>query len=113
MENFKEYLLDALQDDDVIDPYRLIFEPIFKSLLDPFTNKVTENIKSMNQTITALQKESQEKDKKIQDLEKDVPELKSIIDNHEQHGRRDSIRIFGLSEDTPGINYRRQSDPVM
>ena len=102
MENFKEYLLDALQDNDVIDRYRLIFELIFKSLLDPFTKKVTENIKSMNQTITALQKESQEKDKKIQDLEKDVSELKSIIDNHEQHGRRDYIRILGLSENTPG-----------
>ena len=46
--------------------------------------------------------ESQAKDKIISELQKDVADLKVQVDSHEQHGRCDSIRIFGLSEETPG-----------
>ena len=87
--NFNGYLLDALQD-DVINRYPLIFETIFKSP-NSFTKKLTENIKSMSQTLTALPKRGQEKDKKIQELEK-------MFQNLSQY----KIRFFGLSVDTPG-----------
>ena len=79
-------------------------------------------LKSMCQSIATLQKEGQEKDVKMRDLENEVSELKTIIDNHEQHGRRDSIRIFGLSEETSGTtddkvmrlcNCRMKLDPPL
>ena len=102
MEEYKQSMLKALEDPEIIDRYRLIFEPLFKSLLEPFTRKVTDTIDSLKQSIHVLKNESQAKDKIISELQKDVADLKVQVDNHEQHSRRDSIRIFGLSEETPG-----------
>ena len=102
MAESKASLLEALQDEEVVNRFKLIFEPIFKSLLEPMPQKLNDNLKSMSQSIATLQKEGQEKDVKIRDLENEIFELKTIIDNHEQHGRRDSIRIFGLFEETSG-----------
>ena len=122
MADSKASLLEALQDEKVVNRFQLIFEPIFKSLLEPISQKLNENLKSMCQSIATLQKEGQEKDVKIHDLENEVSELKTIIDNHEQHGRRDSIRIFGLSEETSGTtddkemwlcNRRMKLDPPL
>ena len=122
MADSKASLLEALQDEEVVNRFQLIFEPIFKSLLEPISQKLNENLKSMCQSIATLQKEEQEKDVKIHDLENEVSDLKTIIDNHEQHGRRDSIRIFGLSEETSGTtddkvmrlcNRRMKLDPPL
>ena len=120
MAESKASLLEALQDEEAVNRFRLIFEPIFKSLLEPISQKLNENLKSMRQSIATLQKKGQEKDVKIRDLENEVFELKTIIDNREQHGRRDSTRIFSLSEETPGTtddkvmrlcNRRMKLDP--
>ena len=122
MEEYKCSLLNALQDQEVIDRYRLIFEPIFKTLLEPVSNKLSESIRSLCQTFDKLRTEAREKDEKIHKLEQDVASLKVAVDNHEQHGRHDSVRIFGLSEETPGTtddkviricNGRMQLDPPL
>ena len=102
MEQFKESTLATLEDQAVIDRYRLIFEPMFKSLLDPVTQKLADTVQALSQTVQVLKKEGEDKEKRIHALEGEVAQVKLAIDNHEQHGRRDSIRIFGLSEQTPG-----------
>ena len=100
MEEYKCSLLNALQGQEVIDRYRLIFEPIFKTLLEPVSNKLSQTIRSLCQTVDKLKTEAREKDEKIHKLEQDVASLKVAVDNHEQHGRRDSVRMFGISEET-------------
>ena len=102
MEEFKLSTLATLEDEAVIERYRLIFEPMFKTLLDPVTQKLTDTVQALSQTVQVLKKEGEEKEKRIQVLEREITHLKLAIDNHEQHGRRDSIRIFGLSEQTSG-----------
>ena len=54
-----------------------------------------------------LRKESAEKDKKITTLQRQVRELETKMDDYEQHGRRDSVRIFGLSKDSPGSTDKK------
>ena len=86
---------------------------MFKSLLDPVTQKLADTVQALSQTVQVLRKEGEEKEKRIHALEGEVVQLKLAVDNHGQHGRRDSIRIFGLSEQTPTLgatarSYRRQ-----
>ena len=86
---------------------------MFKSLLDPVTQKLADTVQALSQTVQVLRKEGEEKETRIHALEWEVVQLKLAVDNHEQHGRRDSIRIFGLSEQTPALgatarSYRRQ-----
>ena len=102
MENFKTKYLEALEDPDIIARYQLIFEPIFQSLMSPITDKLQTTIDSMAQSISTLKKEAAEKDNAIKLLKSEVAQLKISVDALEQHGRKDSIRIFGLPESTPG-----------
>ena len=63
---------------------------------------MNDNIYSSKQSVDVLKRESQAKDKIIEDLQKDIAALKVRVKDHEQHGRQDSIRIFGLSEESSG-----------
>ena len=101
-EDFVASLLVALETDAVVERFRLIFDPIFSGILDPYTRKVGDAISKLTNTVEVLRKESAEKDKKITTLQRQVRELETKMDDYEQHGRRDSVRIFGLSEDSPG-----------
>ena len=56
----------------------------------------------LDSTVEILKKESAAKDEKIATLQRQVTELEIKMDDHEQHGRRDSVRIFGLSEISSG-----------
>ena len=66
------------------------------------TCQVKETIKTFTNTVSVLKSELAEKDGLIQNLQQEVSHLKTAIDDHEQHGRRDSVRIFGMSEETSG-----------
>ena len=101
-EDFVASLLVALKTDAVVERFRLIFDPIFSGILDPYTRKVGDAISKLTNTVEVLRKETAEKDKKITTLQRQVRELETKMDDYEQHGRRDSVRIFGLSEDSPG-----------
>ena len=110
MENFKSKYLEALEDPDIIDRYRLIFEPIFETLMLPVTKKLQATIDSMAQSISTLKKEAAEKENTIKMLKTEVAHLKSTVEDLEQHGRKDSVRIFGLPETTSGTTDQKVLD---
>ena len=110
MENFKSNYLVALEDPEIIQRYHLIFEPLFKSLIQPVTDKLQATIDSMAQSINTLKKESAEKDHTIKLLKSEVAQLKISTDELEQQGRKDSIRIFGLPETGPGSTDEKVLD---
>ena len=57
----------------------------------------------MAQSIGTLKKEAAEKDNDIKLMKSEAAQPKKIsVDALEQHGRKDSIQIFGLPESTPG-----------
>ena len=101
-EDFVTSLLAALETDAVVERFRLIFEPIFSGILDPHTRKMGDAITKLASTVEVLKKESAAKDEKIATLQRQVTDLEIKMDDHEQHGRRDSVRIFGLSETSSG-----------
>ena len=52
--------------------------------------------------VATLKEEVKNRDQTIQVLQGEVSQLHTRLDDLEQHGRRDSIRIFGLPEEAPG-----------
>ena len=50
----------------------------------------------------SLKRQLADRDATIDKLNQEVDALKITIDDLEQHGRKGSIRVFGLPEDTPG-----------
>ena len=102
MENFKPSFLAALEDEEIVERYKLIFEPMFKTLMLPVTSKLTDTVAMLSQSITSLKKEVEEKDSIIRELQGSVSRLQVTVDDLEQHGRRESMRVFGLPETTPG-----------
>ena len=56
MEEFKVSTHATLEDEVVIERYRLIFGPMFKTLLDPVTQKLTDSVQELSQTIQVLKK---------------------------------------------------------
>ena len=70
--------------------------------MSPIRDKLQTTKDSMAQSIGNLKKEAAEKDNAIKLLMSEVAQLKISVDALEQHGRKDSIQIFGLPESTPG-----------
>ena len=97
MEDFSTKLLAALELQQVGERFALIFEPLLKNHLDPIASKLNTTAK-----INTLEADSKAKDEKIAKMEQRIIHLESSIDDLEQHGRRDSVRIFGLPEDDTG-----------
>ena len=60
MENFKSNYLVTLEDPGIIQRFHLIFEPMFKKLVDPITHKLQDTIDSMARSISLMKKESAE-----------------------------------------------------
>ena len=102
MENFKSNYLVTLEDPEIIQRFHLIFEPMFKKLVDPITHKLQDTSESMAQSISLLKTESAEKDTKIKLLSSEVAKLKITAGDLEQQSRKDSVRIFGLPETGSG-----------
>ena len=102
MDEFKEQLLSALEQQDIVQWFSLIFENQLKTHLDPFTKKLTDAIQSLTQTVTQLKGEIKSRDDTIRSLQSEVTQLQTRVEDLEQHGRRDSLRFFGIPEDEPG-----------
>ena len=102
MEAFKTQFIAALEDEEAVERIKLIFEPMFTALLSPVTDRLSQAVQVLTGTVEQLRQENQAKDVRIQELEREVGHLHMRLDDLEQHGRRDSIRIFGLSETTQG-----------
>ena len=107
MEQSKTNLLSALEQPEVVERFGLIFEPLLKSHLDPISSKLNDTIKSLTQMVATLKEEVKNRDQTIQVLQGEVSQLHTRLDDLEQHGRRDSIRIFGLPEEAPGTTNEK------
>ena len=58
MENFKpSSFLAALENEEIVERYKLIFEPMFKTLMFPVNSKLTDTVAMLSQSITSLKKE--------------------------------------------------------
>ena len=60
MANFKSNYLVTLEDPEIIQRFHLIFEPMFKKLVDSITHKLQDTIVSMAQSVSLLEKEAAE-----------------------------------------------------
>ena len=102
MEEFRENFLDALENTEVAERLQLVPEPVFTKHLEPLTKKLSDTVAILSQTVTSLKKEVEAKDRIISDLRKDVTALQCQLDDIEQHGRKESVRVFGLPKTTAG-----------
>ena len=102
-ENFKSSFLAALEDQEVVERYKLIFEPLLKSLVLPLTNKLSDTVTALTQTISSLTNELAEKDSIVRDLRSDVSHLQIAVEDLEQHDRKDSMRILVCLKTHPDL----------
>ena len=64
------------------------------------TNKT--ELKDMENVVSTMRTQLKARDDKIESLEREVTRLNGIIDDLEQHGRRGSVRVFGVPEEGDG-----------
>ena len=94
MDSFKLHFLEALSDDSVIKKYQEILTPLVAPL--------KQAMQSAQAEISQLKNEMADKDTMISTLNKRVSDLESRYDDLEQHGRKGSVRFFGVPEKTAG-----------
>ena len=92
--SFLLHLSEALDDGDIIKKFRTIMSPLMTPVMDA--------LNQANATIDFFKKRMDEKDNKIAALEQNISEMDLRLDDLEQQGRRGSMRVFGIPEDTPG-----------
>ena len=98
LENFTTALLDALESDAVAERYRLMFQSLIHECLDPMNNKLFEALLEQQKAMTTLKAQNTEQEKSIVSLKREVHLLHCKVDDLEQHGRKSSVRIFGVPE---------------
>ena len=91
---FKLSLQESLLDPTIVEHYQKIFKPMLAPIQDA--------LHQSNQLVDSLRKQIQAKDEEITILRSEVTNLKVKYDDLEQHGRRGSMRIFGVPEHTKG-----------
>ena len=87
-------LLEALDDEAVIKKFQSVLKPLLVPIQDSLQQVMDQN--------ASLKRQLADRDATIDKLNQEVDALKITIDDLEQHGRKGSIRVFGLPEDTPG-----------
>ena len=91
---FTLHLVQALKDPQVAAQFRNAMAPLITPLHDALQQNTAQ--------IGILRAQLAERDDTIQNLQSHVQALEIKIDDLEQHGRKGSIRVFGLPEDSPG-----------
>ena len=91
---FTLQLVQALKDPQVAAQFRNAMAPLITPLQDALQQNTAQ--------IGILRAQLAERDDTIQNLQSHVQALEIKIDDLEQHGRKGSIRVFGLPEDSPG-----------
>ena len=102
MEGFTMSLLSALEDDSVVERFRLILQPAIDNKLEPVTTVLQQTIQDLKQAVGALQATVAREDEEILGLRREVRDLREQAETLEQHSRRASVRVFGVPENTPG-----------
>ena len=93
-EDVKLALMEAISDRDIIKKLESVFKPI--------ADTITKAINQQSKTLDALRSQLEAKDEVIKRLTKQNEDLEARIEDLEQHGRRGSVRVFGVPEDMPG-----------
>ena len=93
MASFLLHLSEALDDNDIVKKFQTIMSPLLTPVMDALNQD--------NATIDSLKNVWTKKDSKIATLEQNVWDMEIRLDDLEQ-GRRGSMRVFGVPDDTPG-----------
>ena len=91
---FELNLMQAFKKTQVAAHFREALAPLIAPLSHALNQNTTE--------VASLRAQLAERDETIQQLQDKVQDLEIKIDDLEQHGRKGSIRVFGLPEDSPG-----------
>lgn len=91
---FKLVLQESLLDPTIIQQFQKILKPMLAPIHDA--------LKHSNLLVDSLRKQLKDKESEVADLRSEVQALKVSYDDLEQHGRRGSMRIFGMPEHTTG-----------
>ena len=91
---FKLSLQQSLLDPIIVEQYQVIFKPMLTPIMDA--------LQRSNDLVDTLRKQLEAKNQEIADLRSEVVSLKVMYDDLEQHGRRGSMRVFGVPEHTTG-----------
>ena len=92
--SFKLSLQQSLLDPLIVQQYQEIFKPMLTPLMDA--------LKQSNALMGSLRYQLKVKDWEVSDMRNEVDTLKVMYDDLDQHGRRGSIRVFGVPEQTTG-----------
>ena len=82
---------EALKCPDIQNLLKDITRPTHEELRDMFSAELHRQLQPLKEQII-------HKDKEISELKKAVVDLRSELDQLEQHGRRDSLRFSGIPE---------------
>ena len=94
MNRFKLSLTEALRDEPSIKVLQAALQPPFDPLYAAIQQLTDQN--------SRLKQQNAEKDTIINNLTEEVEALKTAADDQEHQGRKGSMRVFGLPEDTQG-----------
>ena len=93
-DTYRLRLVEAFKDEQVIRQLQLALKPLF----DP----LQQSIQQLTDLNAHLRQEIAKRDQTISCLTQELEAQKIKFDDLEQHGRKGSIRIFGLPEETSG-----------
>ena len=91
---FKLSLQQSLLDPIIAEQYREIFKPMLTPIMD--------TLNQSNALVDTLRKQLEVKNQEVAELRSEVDGLKVMYNDLEQHGRRGSMRVFGVPEHTTG-----------
>ena len=92
-EHFALCLAAALKSPDIIKLLKEITHPNREEFPDMISGELHKQLRPFKDALTA-------KDAEIKDLKDTIGKLESKVEELEQHGRRDSLRIAGIPENT-------------
>ena len=92
-EHFALYLAASLKSPDIIKLLKEITHPNREEFADMISGELHKQLRPFKDALTA-------KDAEIKDLKATTGKLESKVEELEQHGRRDRLRIAGIPENT-------------
>ena len=110
MDEFTKHFLAALEDNNVVEHFRLIMKPTVDESLDPVKTSLENAVKDLQHTVATMQDTLRRRDQEVLSLRQEVSDLRSHQEDLEQHSRRASVRVFGIPEINPGSTDEKLLD---